>query len=319
VYLCFDVGGTNIKSGLVDANGTVLAKRKVATRTGGEAEQTFRQFQELREALCNEAKIAPGEIRAASIGIPGFVEMETGRVTRAVNLGWRDVPVAEKASAMLNVPVFVINDANAAALGEMWRGAGKGVNNLLCITIGTGVGGGVITNGRIVNGTHGLAGEIGHFRVKIEGGRPCNCGRTGCLETEASASALAYYGEQAAKAHPKSLLAEQLAREGKVTGKVVAEAARKGDEAARSVLANAAYYLGYALAGAYTVTAPARIVIGGGGAAAGSLLLEPTVRWFHEFTLVDIQKTEIIVPAVLGNDAGIVGLAKLAEMNLLAQ
>ncbi|MBN6188383.1 ROK family glucokinase [Aneurinibacillus sp. BA2021] len=314
MYICFDVGGTNIKAGLVDGSGMVVAKRSVATQK--EPEQAFQQFCELREMLCTESGVAPAAIRAAGIGVPGLVEMETGWVIRAVNLGWHHAPIAERASAVLNMPVFVSNDAKAAALGEMWQGAGKGVENLLCLTIGTGVGGGVITHGKILNGIHGLAGEIGHFRVKIEGGRPCNCGRSGCLETEASASAIAHYGTQAAAQHPDSLLAQRLNEAGRISSRDVAEAAHRGDAAARAVLEQAAFYLGYALASAYTVTAPARIVIGGGAAAAGHALFEPTTRYFYEFILPDLKEEQIIVPAALGNDAGIVGLAKLADMSL---
>ncbi|WP_276912663.1 ROK family glucokinase [Aneurinibacillus aneurinilyticus] len=316
VYLCFDVGGTNIKAGLVDASGTILAKQSVVTQTDEQANSVLKQFLELQNVLCRESGITLEHIRAASIGVAGFVEMETGTITRAVNLGWHDVPVAEKVSSMLGMPVFVINDANAAALGEMWQGAGKGLDDLLCLTIGTGVGGGVIANGRIVNGAYGLAGEIGHFRVKIKDGRLCNCGKTGCLETEASASAIAYYGERAARQYPRGRLAQRLKQAGTLTSKDVAEAAQKGDKAACEVIEHAAYYLGYALASIFTVTAPIRIVIGGGVAAAGSLLFTPLIHWFREFALPDIKDKNIIAPAVLGNDAGIIGLAKLAKMNL---
>ncbi|GED12175.1 hypothetical protein AM501_18465 [Aneurinibacillus migulanus] len=317
MYLCFDVGGTNIKAGLVDTSGMILAKQSVLTQSDEQADLVLQQFLELQNVLCRKSGIAPEQIRAASVGVAGFVEMETGKVIRAVNLGWHDVPVAERVSTMLGVPVFVINDANGAALGEMWQGAGKGADDLLCLTIGTGVGGGVIANGRIINGTYGLAGEIGHFRVKIKDGRPCNCGKTGCLETEASASAIAYYGERAARQYPKSRLAQRLTQAGTITSKDVAEAAQESDKAACEIMEHAAYYLGYALASIFTVTAPMRIVIGGGAAAAGASLFTPLIHWFHEFALPDIKDKNIIVPAVLGNDAGIIGLAKLAEMNLL--
>lgn len=313
MYICFDVGGTNIKAGLVDESGIVRVKRSVVTQS--DPERVFQQFRELREVLCAESGISPVKIRAAGVGVPGLVEMERGWVIRAVNLGWRNVSVAKRASAVLEVPVFVINDAKAAALGEMWQGAGRGMDNLLCLTIGTGIGGGVIANGQIINGMHGLAGEIGHFRVKIDGGRMCNCGRTGCLETEASATAIAYYGAQAAEQYPKSLLAKRMDETGKVSSRDVAEAAQNGDGAARNVLENAAFYLGYALASIYTVTAPSQIVIGGGGSAAGVALFEPMIRYFYEYMLPDVKEKHIIVPAALGNDAGIVGLAKLADMN----
>jgi glucokinase len=314
MYLCFDVGGTNLKAAIITNEGTITIKRSVSTKTGKGVTGVIHQFQEIRNGFCRELAIDAKEIHAVSIGVPGFVEMKKGFVTRAVNLGWKNVPITDMVASALDCPVFVINDANAAALGEMWKGAGNGHEQMVCLTLGTGVGGGVIANGHIINGTHGLAGEIGHSRVRMEDGRPCNCGKTGCLETEASASAIGYYGEQAARNRQSAILAKKWKEMGEITSKDVAEAAAQGDSAAQKVLDTAAYYLGLALANMYTITAPSRIVIGGGAAAAGDLLFESMRKWFDYFVFADVKGTELIVPAALGNDAGIIGLAKLADM-----
>jgi glucokinase len=314
MYLCFDVGGTNLKSAIITNEGTIIIKRSVSTQTEKGVTGVIHQFQEIRDVLCRKLAIDAKEIHAVSVGIPGFVEMEKGFVTRAINLGWENVSIADMVTDALDYPVFIINDANAAALGEMWKGAGNGHEQMVCLTLGTGVGGGVIANGHIINGTHGLAGEIGHSCVRMKGGRPCNCGKKGCLETEASASAIGYYGEQAARNGQSTILAKKWQETGEITSKDVAEAASQGDSAAQKVLDTAAYYLGLALANMYTITAPSRIVIGGGAAAAGDLLFAPVRKWFDYFVFADVKGTDLIVPAALGNDAGIIGLAKLADM-----
>jgi glucokinase len=316
LYLCFDVGGTSIKAGLIDDLGNILGKMSVATRVQEGADNVVAQLAEIRNELCRNLGILPSSVRAAGIGVPGFIEIETGIVTRAVNLGWYNVPVTEKAAQVLGIPVAVINDANAAALGEMWQGAGKGEDNVICLTLGTGIGAGVIVDGKAVIGKNGLAGEIGHFCVRIENGRRCACGKTGCLETESSASAIGYYGTVEAEKGNSPLLAVKLKEVGKITSRDVTEAARQGDEAARNVIEQAAFYLGFALANIFTVNAPSRFIIGGGAAAAGDLLFKPTISSFTRFSFAGIKGEDIIVPAILGNDAGIIGLAKLADMKL---
>jgi glucokinase len=315
VYLCFDLGGTNIKAGIIDEVGNIHIKKNIPTKVEGNLEGVLQQFKEIAEGLMDEIDVNPEKIRGIGLGIPGFVEMEEGFITEAVNLGWHDVPITKKMAEYIHYPSFVINDANGAALGEMWRGAGQNYKDLLCITLGTGIGGGVIINGRIHNGTGGYAGEIGHIHVKNDG-RQCNCGKTGCLETEASANAIAYYGEKAALGGESALLTAIKEKAGSVTSKDVVDAARQGDAAALRILNNAAYYLGRTLANIYMVIAPKRIVIGGGLAAAGDILFDLIKKWFNEFSFEDLRGEDIIFPAELGNDAGIIGLAKLADAGL---
>ncbi|WCK55872.1 ROK family glucokinase [Aneurinibacillus sp. Ricciae_BoGa-3] len=315
MYLCFDLGGTNIKAGIIDEVGNIHIKKNIPTKVEGNLEGVLQQFKEIAEMLIQETNINSEQIRGIGLGVPGFVEMEEGFITEAVNLGWHDVPISKKLAEYVHYPSFVINDANAAALGEMWRGAGQNHKDLLCITLGTGIGGGVIVNGRIHNGTGGYAGEIGHIHVKQDG-RQCNCGKIGCLETEASANALAYYGEKAAADGESALLASIREKTGSVTSKDVVDAARQGDAASLRILDTAAYYLGRTLANIYMVIAPKRIVIGGGLAAAGDILFDLINKWFNAYSFEHLKGQHIIFPAELGNDAGMIGLAKLVDAGL---
>ncbi|WP_027415922.1 ROK family glucokinase [Aneurinibacillus terranovensis] len=315
MYLCYDLGGTNIKAGLIDKSGHIHNKKNIPTQVEGNLEGVLQQFKDIADRMLEENSISKEHILGAGLGVPGFVDMEKGVVTTAVNLGWHDVPITKRLAEYLPYPAFVINDANAAALGEMWKGAGQNYRDLMCITLGTGIGGGVIINGTVHNGTNGYAGEVGHIRVK-DHGRRCNCGKTGCLETEASASALAFYGEKAVRDGVATMLADKMKDAGTITSKDVVEAAAFGDAAAQEIVNQAAYYLGFALANMYMVIAPGRIVIGGGLAAAGDILFKPVIKWFNEFSLTEIKGEEIIYPAQLGNDAGMIGLARLVDLNL---
>lgn len=311
-YLCFDVGGTNIKAGILDASGRILAKAQEPTLVTGGREVVLRQLPPLGRRLLEKSGLERDRIIGAGVGIPGFVE---GRdfIAKAPNLGWENVYIKDTLEELLGLPVLVLNDANAAALGEMWQGAGRGYTNLLCLTLGTGIGAGVIIDGKIHSGTKGLAGEVGHWQVRLTGGRPCNCGKTGCLETESSGSALAYYGEQAVLQNKQTVLAEWMAGNGGLSAREVVRAAVEGDPVAGEIIDKAAYYLGLSLANIYLVLAPQKIIIGGGVARAGELLFKPVIKWFNRFALKGVKGEEIIVPARLGNDAGLVGLAYLVH------
>ncbi|BAU29208.1 glucokinase [Aneurinibacillus soli] len=311
MFVCYDIGGTNIKAGLVEPNGVVRARVSVPTPVNSRPDEFLQLLADVRTRLCINSKIAISAITAVGLGIPGFLDMESGKVRQAVNLGWRDEPIVELARQKLGDPVYILNDANAAALGEAWRGAGQNIPDLLCVTLGTGVGGGTITNGKIVSGHLNFAGEIGHMCVRPDGGRVCGCGAVGCLETEASATALGMYGTEAASSGVSPMLVHVMRESGRITAYDVVQAAKEGDLQAKIIIERMAYYLGYGLANAYTVTAPARIVIGGGVAAAGRVLFDPLTHFFDRFIFSkEVRGQELIVPAFLGNDAGIIGLAR---------
>jgi len=198
----------------------------------------------------------------------------------------------------------------------MWQGAGQGKKDLLCLTLGTGIGAGIIIAGKLHDGLQGLAGEIGHFQVKPYQGRNCNCGKIGCLETEISGSALAFYGEEAVQQGKSPELAGIMKAQKKLTSKDIVKAAVRGDKTASEIIDKAAYSLGLALANIFLVIAPQQIIIGGGVAKAGEVLFKPLINWFNHFSLPYIQGEKLIVPARLGNDAGIVGLAQLVQAQL---
>ncbi|WCN36948.1 ROK family glucokinase [Aneurinibacillus uraniidurans] len=311
MFVCYDIGGTNIKAGLVEPNGAIRVRASIPTPATSGLDEFLQVLADIRTRLCVTGNVAISSVTAAGLGIPGFLDVESGRVRQAVNLGWRDEPIAELARQKLDAPVYVLNDANAAALGEAWCGAGQNILDLLCVTLGTGVGGGTIANGKIVSGHLNLAGEIGHMCVRPEGGRVCGCGAVGCLETEASATALGVYGMEAACSGASQVLAHIKEAVGRITAYDVVQAAKKGDVQAKAIIEKMAYYLGYGLANAYTVTAPGRIIIGGGVAAAGRVLFDPLFHFFDRFIFSkEVRGREVIVPALLGNDAGIVGLAR---------
>lgn len=316
MFVCYDIGGTNIKAGLVEPDGTVRVRLSIPTPANSKPDEFLQLLADVRDRLCAKSQIAVSSLTGAGIGIPGFLNMETGSIRQAANLGWKDEPIVEHARRKLGMPVYILNDANAAALGEAWRGAGQNISDLLCITLGTGVGGGTITNGGLVIGHLDFAGELGHMCVRPDGGHTCGCGAVGCLETEASATALSRYGTEAALSGASPALARMQVESGRITAYDVARAASESDSEAHKIMERMAYYLGYALANAYTVTAPVRIIIGGGVAAAGEVLLEPLTRFFDRFIFSkEVRGCNIIVPAVLGNDAGIVGLARWIQIH----
>lgn len=314
MYLCFDVGGTTIKAGIVDGEGKILVQAEEPTPVAGGREAVLRQLVPLSEKMLEKRGLEKERIIGVGVGIPGFVE-DGDFIAKAPNLGWENVYIKYTLEEFLGLPVFVLNDANAAALGEMWLGAGRDCLNLLCLTLGTGIGAGVIIGGEIFTGDKGLAGEIGHLQVRITGGRQCNCGKTGCLETESSGSALVYYGEEAVNQKRSTELAVIQERKGKLSPKDIVKAAQGGDPVAREIIDQAASYLGLALANIYLVIAPQKIIIGGGVAQAGDTLFKPLIRWFNRFALEGVRGEGVIVPAKLGNDAGIIGLAYLVKQN----
>lgn len=241
-------------------------------------------------------------------GIAGFLDLSQGLVVRAVNLDWTDVPIRAILEEKTGKPVKIDNDANVAALGEWWSGAGKGMKNTVCYTLGTGVGGGIIIDGKIVHGYSGMAGELGHMSVvpDLEAIR-CNCGQIGCLETVSSATGITRMGKDAVERGDKT----ELAFLNEITAKDVFEAAKLGDEVANRIVNRAAYYLGKSMALVAVVVNPQRFIVGGGVSKAGDILFKPIRENFAKLTPEYAHTGVDIVPAQLGNDAGVVGAAGL--------
>ncbi|RWZ60079.1 ROK family glucokinase [Halobacillus fulvus] len=312
LYLSADIGGTTVKLAIIKDDGSIVKKWEIKTNLENKGasipEDINKAFSEAMEELHIDAQ----QVAGIGAGAPGFVDTETGYIHEAVNIGWKDYNFGEILAELTGFPVWVDNDANLAALGENWLGEGEGSENLIAITLGTGVGGGIITNGDIINGANGTAAEIGHVTVVKEGGAPCNCGKTGCLETETSATGIVRKAKVALKQHASSVLAP-LAEEGTLTAKDVFEAAAKNDQAALEVLDDVMDTLGLAIANLAIAINPEKIVIGGGVSKAGEQLLVPLEKAYRKYALSRTAAASSFGVAKLGNDAGVIGGAYLVK------
>ncbi|SDC10004.1 ROK family glucokinase [Shouchella lonarensis] len=302
-FVGIDIGGTTVKLALMTTTGEMKKKWEIPTNLIDHGRYIV---SEIVESV--QAELKSLVLRGAGVGAPAFIELETGVVTQAVNLGWRDYPLKEVFTEALNVPVFVDNDANLAALGEMWRGAGDGSNEVLFVTLGTGVGGGIITRGQILHGVHGLGGEIGHITVIPDNGAPCNCGKRGCLETVSSAKGMVRLATEQLEAGVDSMLEKEA-----MTTRHIFEAAEAGDALSLNVVKQSTYYLGLALANLANSLNPEKIVIGGGVSKAREQLLVPLRKVFSQYAIPQVATHTEIKLATLGNDAGIYGAVWLAQ------
>ncbi|MFZ5827573.1 MAG: ROK family protein [Bacillota bacterium] len=309
--LGIDLGGTTVKVGVVSHDGAIVgrAQRPTEVEKGPEGVVTNMALA-VSDAL-HAAGVGQDDLEGVGIGSPGICDAPRGVVVRSGNLHWRNVPVGLMLSQRLGIPVKLENDANCAALGEQWCGAARGANHVVLFTLGTGVGGGLILDGRIYGGSNGWAGELGHMPV-VDEGLPCTCGAVGCLETVASATAMGTLGRQAVEAGRAPVM-ERLAREhgGRVDARVVILAAREGEEAARAILRSAGEYLGLASAALISALNPELIVVGGGASQGGEFLLEPMRQVIARRAMPGPSETAKVVAATLGNDAGLIGAASL--------
>jgi glucokinase len=305
-----DVGGTKIAALRVAADGTVHAS-EIRGTPADDAEAMVATMIDAATAVRTEMTVAVG------IGAPGLVD-GGGLVRYGPNMALRDVSLNDLVGGALGLPCTTENDATAATWGEYIVGAGQGSRHLLVVTVGTGIGGGIVTDGRIMRGAHGFAGEVGHVIVE-PGGPRCGCGNHGCWEQVASGAAIARAGREAVARHAHSMIGELAGGDpDRATGSTVTEAARRGDPAALGILTEVGHRLGEGLAGLANVLDPDRIVVGGGAVDAGDLLLEPARSAFgRALEAPDHRPPVPIVPATLGNDAGAVGAALLA-MDALA-
>jgi glucokinase len=308
-----DLGGTTTKLAFVTETGEIIEKWEIPTDVSDEGKKIIGNIaQAIREKLAGLGKTKE-DILGIGMGAPGPADLKKGIIYEAVNLGWKnEYPIKQSLEYEISLPVVIDNDANCAALGEMWRGAGNGARDLVCVTLGTGVGGGVIANGDIVQGTKGAAGEIGHITAVPEGGAPCNCGKSGCLETIASATGIVRIALENLKQHQTGGELYQLYQQnGTVTAKDVFDAARNDDSLAKSVVNEVAYHLGMALANIANMLNPEKIVIGGGVSKAGDVLLKPVSDYFQKHAFPRVASSTKLVLATLGNDAGVIGAAWL--------
>ena len=301
-----DVGGTTVKMGLFDKDGNVLEKWEIPTRTENRGEKILPDIAASIQEKMAQKSIAREDVEGVGIGVPGPVE-KNGIVHKAVNLGWEEMNMKEELTALLDgMRVEGGNDANVAALGEMWKGGGQGHRNLVAVTLGTGVGGGIIINGEILTGSTGAGGEIGHIHVEDNETESCNCGNFGCLEEYASATGIVRLANRALQADGK----DSVLRNGEVSAKAVFDAVKAGDELAVEVAKEFGEYLGKGLGVIAGIINPEIIVIGGGVSKAGEVLFD-YIRPPFERTVFSGCKDTIFALATLGNDAGIYGAAKM--------
>lgn len=301
-----DVGGTTVKLGLFDINGNVLDKWEIPTRTEDNGKNILPDIAASIEAKIAEKNITKEDVAGVGVGVPGPVDGD-GVVHKAVNLGWGQFNMKQELMKLLGgMRVEGGNDANVAALGEMWKGGGQGHKNLVAVTLGTGVGGGIIINGEIMTGATGAGGEIGHIHVEDNETESCGCGNYGCLEEYASATGITRLAGRALQACNK----DSVLRTGEVSAKTVFDAVKAGDELAIEVAEKFGEYLGKGLGVIAGVINPEIFVIGGGVSKAGEILFD-YIKPPFEKTVFHGSKDTVFALATLGNDAGIYGAAKM--------
>lgn len=314
-YLGLDLGGTNIKAGIIDANFHLIAHTSVPTEAGKGPDAVIENMAAAARSVAARANIDMGEIAGIGIGAPGPLDLVKGIVLAAPNLpGWKNVPLRDRIQKLTGRPAILENDANAAAFGEFCAGAAAGdeIRDMVMLTLGTGVGSGIVVNGKLVHGAFNLAGEAGHMIVNPEGERD-GCGTHGCLEIYGSASHTARRATEAVAGGAKSSLSALLkAGPGKITAKDVFQAAEQGDALANQIIDETAKYLGIACVNFCRILDPRMIVFAGGMTLAGDFLFDRIRAAFkrHSWTIV-ADRVEI-VPATLGNDAGVIGAAAVA-------
>lgn len=300
-----DVGGTTVKMGYFDTEGTLIDKWEIPTRTGNNGADIIPDIAESINAKIADKGIDKADIVGVGIGVPGPVKTD-GTVLVAVNLGWGEKNPNVELGALLGVPVKTANDANVAALGEMWRGGGQGYDDVVAVTLGTGVGGGVIIGGKVVAGSNGAGGEIGHIHLEDNEEDTCGCGGHGCLEQYASATGVVRIANKKLASDNKP----SILRDDEVTAKAVWDAVKVNDEIAVEVANVYGEYLGKGLAAVANVVNPEIFVIGGGVSKAGEVLIEYMEPHFMKYAFPGAKNAKFVL-ARLGNDAGIYGSARL--------
>ncbi len=301
-----DVGGTTVKLGLFDMSGTVIDKWEISTRTENGGKNILPDIAAAIKAKMAEKSLTKEDVAGVGVGVPGPVD-GNGIVHRAVNLGWAEVDLKKELSALLDgMRVEGGNDANVAALGEMWKGGGQGHKNLVAVTLGTGVGGGIIVNGEIMTGATGAGGEIGHIHVEDHETEACGCGNYGCLEEYASATGITRLANRALKASDR----DSVLRNGKVSAKTVFDAVKAGDGLAIEIAKQFGDYLGKGLGVIAGIINPEIFVIGGGVSKAGEVLFD-YIKPSFEKTAFHGSRNAVFALATLGNDAGIYGAARM--------
>ncbi len=314
MYIGVDLGGTNIAAGVVNENGEIIAKGSVPTLAEREYPEIIKDMAALCESVTKEAGYTVKDIKAIGIGSPGTIDNENGMVVYANNLKMNKAPIAAELRKYIDVPVNMENDANAAAYGE-YAINGNGAKSFVFITLGTGVGGGIVLDGKIYRGFNNAGAELGHVPL-IYNGYPCSCGHNGCWEAYASVTALIRQTKEAMEKHPESYMNEYAKQEGKVSGRTAFAAAKQGDKAAKEVVDQYLEYVAEGIYGIVNIFQPEKLLIGGGISKEGDYLLNPIIEYVEKYDYNRYMPKAHLEIATLFNDAGIIGAALAAKNSL---
>lgn len=314
-YVGIDLGGTNIVAGVVDENYNIVAKASTKTNCPRPEKEIADDMAKMALQAVKNANLTIDDIEWVGVGSPGIANSSTGILEYSNNLGFKNTPLVKYIQETIDKPVFIENDANAAAYGEFVAGAAKGAKNAVCITLGTGVGAGLIIDGKIYSGSNFAGAELGHTVIEV-GGAQCSCGRKGCFEAYSSATGLIRMTKEAMAENPDSIMNKMAKEKGKVTARTSFDAMRAGDETAKAVVDKYIKYLAAGITNAINIFQPDVLCIGGGVCNEGDPLLLPVKALVKEevYTRNSEKNTEIVI-AKLGNDAGIIGAAFLGRAN----
>ena len=311
-YLGVDLGGTNIAVGVVDENYRIIAKHCIPTKAGRSVTEIAEDLAAASKHVIDKAGLSISEFTSWGIGMPSCINPKTGLLVHSNNLGWKNIPILDTLRRLIGLPIIIENDANCAALGEALAGAARDYRDVIVITLGTGVGGGLIVNGKIYAGADQMGAELGHTKI-VYNGELCSCGQKGCFEAYASATALVRQTQKAMQENPRSLMNELCDSDfKKVTGRTAFDAARQEDMTALKVVNLYTEYIACGLSTLITIFRPEAIIIGGGISNEGSYLFNMINSKIFENTFSAHEVgVPPVIPAQLGNDAGIIGAAML--------
>ena len=313
VYIGIDVGGTGVQVGVVNEQGEIIAKDSFPTGVGRPYQEMIRDMADCTRSAVAKAGLTIDDVKAVGVGIPGIGDNKTGHVIFCTNLGWHDVPLRAEYQQCIDKPVYIDNDATVAGLAESVAGVSANTDSSVFLTLGTGVGGGIVIHGRVWNGFHGVGSEIGHMILKV-GGEPCTCGNHGCVERYCSATAIIRMAKEAVAQHPESAILTAVNGDANaINAKVVFDAAKAGDEVALVVFRAYVSYLSQAISSIMQFLDPEVVVLGGGVSKAGAFLLDAVRAEVPKYLLFKTMPHARIELAKLGPDAGTIGAAMLGK------
>lgn len=311
-YIGIDLGGTNIAVGLVNEEGRIIAKTETPTLASRPYQELIKDMAACAKKVMEEAKITEDELHSIGVGIPGVADKD-GMVIFCTNLGWRNVPLRAELQQYINKPVYMDNDATVAGWAECQAGVSRGTDSSVFMTLGTGLGGGIVMNGKIWAGAHGAGSELGHLVIEVDG-VPCTCGKRGCAERYCSATAIIRMAREACADAPNCLIMRAVEGDmDKINAKVVFDAAKEGDSVAMQVFNRFVKYLTIAINNVISFIDPDMIILGGGVSRAGDFLLDAVKAALPEYLFYPTLKQPELRIASLGNDAGIIGAALLGK------